>query len=161
MAAESNPNAWLWALVIAFLVLFVVSAVLWSVWASAVPSSAEGMFYYPGVVTGRKGDTVVNMVVKVRYLRGSKQGDLPSKKAVLAAITDTYANVDEYPLESTEFDRLGYAIAKKVYDAHDPVKGVSLQIRGMTGDLNHSVLSHCGYITPLPGNPLIGDGIVV
>ena len=160
-SSGSNPNAWLWALVIAFLLLFVVSAILWSVWAAAVPSSAEGVFYYPGVATGRKGDATVNMVVKVRYLRGTKQGDLPSKKAVLATITDTFADVEEYPLASTEFDLLGHAIAKKVYDAHDPVKGVSLQIRGVTGELTHSVLSHYGYITPLPGDPLIGDSVQV
>lgn len=159
-ASSSSSSAWLWALVLAFLVLFVVSAILWSVWA-AVPSSAEGVFYYPGVATGRRGDTTVNMVVKVRYLRDTKQGDLPDKKSVLATITDTYANTEDYPPASTEFDLLGHAIAKKVYHAHDSVKGVSLQIRGVTGELTHSVLSHYGYITPLGGDPLIGDAVTV
>lgn len=140
----------LWIVIGVFLLLFVVSMVLWTVWAYQVPSLAEGVYYYPTIATGRKEDSSVGLIVKLRYNRNTKQGDIPEKADVLANASAVFDDKTTYP-EDSEWNLLGQDIAERIYKAYTSVSGVSLQIN-VQGDANETTLSTHGWVSPLSGD---------
>lgn len=132
------------------LLLFFVSIILWTVWAYRVPTMAEGVFYYPSIASGRKGDANVGLIVKLRYRPNSKQGDLPDKDEVLTNAKAIFDDKGTYP-EDSEWGLLGQSIAERVYKAYTTVGGVSLQIN-VLGGANESTVSTHGWVMPLSGD---------
>jgi len=133
-----------------FLLLFVVSLILWTVWAYQVPSYAEGVFYYPTIATGRKEDSSAGLIVKLRYYRNTKQGDLPGKDDVLSNATAVFDDKTNFP-DDSEWNLLGQGIAERIYTTYTSVSGVSLQIN-VLGDANETTLSTHGWVAPLSGD---------
>lgn len=146
----------LWAIVIMFLVLFLVSIILWTVWSSQVPSVSENIHVIDAVTTDRNSATGVNAIIKVKFASGTKQGDIPSREQSTAVLAAILADTDEYPAATTTWNLIAQGVGKKYMDDFSAVSAVSVQLTPTTADANQaeSAVYTRGYISPLTDVPV-------
>lgn len=149
-------NYVLWGIVIMFLVLFLVSIVLWSVWSAQVPSVSENIHVIDAVTTDRNSATALSAIIKVKFAPGTKQGDIPTRAQSTSVLASVIADTDEYPSATSTWNLIAQGVGKKYMDEFSAINAVSVQLTPVTADANQaeSAVYTRGYISPLVNVPV-------